>query len=272
MAVGESDAARLDLVDRLYNPSSRAFCESAGMAEGNSVADIGCGHGSMTRWFAEQVGPNGLVYAVDASAQQLEIARGALRDLPQVRFVHARIEDEPIDAGSVDWVYSRFFLMHVSEPLAAVAAMARMLTRDGALLLEMSDIGAMRFTPTDDPAADLWRNWWFALGRALGSSYDIFDRTPRLLADAGLTVQRSDQFQPVSALSDAKTLPALAFEQCVPSYLEYAEADPVEIERHRSFLHRAITDPNITVELFPTTQYLARPRRLARTEQPGRIT
>jgi predicted methyltransferase len=85
MAIGESDAARLDLVDRVYNPSSRAFCESAGMAEGDSVADIGCGHGSMTRWFAEQVGPNGLVYAVDASAQQLEIARGALRELTRVR-------------------------------------------------------------------------------------------------------------------------------------------------------------------------------------------
>jgi ubiquinone/menaquinone biosynthesis C-methylase UbiE len=235
MAVGQSDAARLALVDRFYNPSSRAFCKSAGIAQGDSIADIGCGHGSMTKWFAEQVGPDGVVYAVDASAQQLEIARGALRDLPQVRFVHARVEDAPVDAGSVNWVYSRFFLMHVSEPLAAVAAMARMLSRDGALLLEMSDIGAMRFIPADDPAADLWRKWWFALGRVIGGSYDIFDRTPRLLADAGFTIERSDQFQPVSALSDAKALPALAFEQCVPGYLEHAQADLAEIERHRSF-------------------------------------
>lgn len=57
MAVGDLDAARLALLDRFYNPSSRAFCESAGVAEGDTVADIGCGHGSMTRWLAERVGP-----------------------------------------------------------------------------------------------------------------------------------------------------------------------------------------------------------------------
>jgi SAM-dependent methyltransferase len=258
MAVGDPDAARLDLIDRFYNPSSRAFCESAGIEEGDAIADIGCGHGSMTRWLAERVGPDGVVYAVDASARQLEVARRALHDLPQVKFELARIEDAPLDTGSVRWVYSRFLLMHVSDPEAALSAMARMLAADGALLLEMSDIAALRFFPISDPAAELWRPWWFALGRAIGGSYDIFDRTPGLLNSAGFTIERSDRFQPVSALPDAKTLPALGFEQCVPGYLKHVEADPTDIERHRTFLQHAIADAEVTVELFTTTQYLAR--------------
>ena len=258
MAVGDFDAARLALLDQFYNPSSRAFCESAGVAEGDTVADIGCGHGSMTRWLAERVGPHGAVYAVDASAEQLEIARRALADLPQVRFIQARIEDAPLEADSVDWVYSRFLLMHVSDPPAAIAAMARMLTADGALLLEMSDIGALRFVPCDDPASDLWRPWWFTLGRARGVAYDVFDRAADLLTAAGFTIERSDRFQPVSAHPDAKTLPALGFEQCVPGYLEHAGANATDIERHRAFLRRAIPDPGVAVALFPTTQYLAR--------------
>lgn len=259
MAVGDRDAMRQALMDRFYNAASRAFCESAGVAEGDAVAEIGCGHGAMTRWLAEWVGPEGVVYAVDAAGEQLDFTRRALSDLPQVRFVHARIEDAPLEAGSVDWVYSRFLLMHVTDAPAAITAMGRMLAADGALLLEMSDIGALRFVPGDDPAADLWRQWWLALGRARGVSYDIFDRTPGLLTAAGFAIERSDRFQPVSALPDAKTLPALGFEQCVPGYLEHAGADPTDIERHRAFLHRVIPDPDVTVELFPTTQYVARP-------------
>lgn len=259
MAVGDLDAARLALVDRFYNPSSRAFCESAGIAAGHTVAEIGCGHGSMTRWLAERVGPDGVVYAVDASAEQLDVAWRALGALPQVRFIHARIEDGPLEAGSVDYVYSRFLLMHVTDAAAATAAMRRMLTAYGALLLEMSNIGALRFVPDNDPAANLWQQWWFALGRARGVSYDVFDRTPSLLTAAGFAVERSDQFQPVSAVPEAKTLAALGFEQCVPGYLEHAGASPADIERHRAFLRRVIPDLNVVVELFPTTQFVARP-------------
>lgn len=214
MAVGHLDAAQLALVDRFYNPSSRAFCESAGISAGDTVAEIGCGHGSMTRWLAERVGPGGVVHAVDASLDQLEVTRRALEDLPQVRFEHARIEDAPLDAGVADWVYSRFLLMHVSDAAAALAAMARLLTSDGALLLEMSDIASQRFVPDDDPAANLWQRWWFALGDALGASYDIFDRTPDLLKRAGSSSSaviissrcqhsRRPRRSPCSALSNA---------------------------------------------------------------------
>ncbi|HYB34495.1 MAG TPA: hypothetical protein VEF72_00945 [Mycobacterium sp.] len=113
--------------------------------------------------------------------------------------------------------------------------------------------------PGDDPAANLWRQWWFALGRARGVSYEIFDRTPGLLTAAGFTIERSDRFQPVSTLPEAKALPALGFEQCVPGYLEHARADPADIERHRAFLRRVIPDPGVGVELFPITKYVARP-------------
>ncbi len=57
MAVGDLDTARLALLNDHYDPSSRAFCETAGISLGDKVADIGCGHGSMTRWLAARVGP-----------------------------------------------------------------------------------------------------------------------------------------------------------------------------------------------------------------------
>ncbi|WP_227979783.1 class I SAM-dependent methyltransferase [Nocardia spumae] len=264
MAVGDRDAARLALLDQHYNPSSRAFLESVGLTAGATVADIGCGHGTMTAWLAERVGPDGLVYAIDSSVEQLDIARRMVGELPQVQYIHARIEDAPLEVGAVDWVYSRFLLMHVADPAAAIGAMERMLDDDGALLLEMSDVGALRFVPGHDPAADLWRQWWFALGRARGAAHDICDRTPRLLTDAGFIIARSDRFQPVSAMPEAKMLHALGFEQCVPAYLEIAGADPAEIDAHRAFLERVVPDTEVAVELYSTSQYFARKRPRAR--------
>lgn len=54
---------------------------------------------AMTRLLAEHVGPDGAVHVVDASLDQLDIARRVLADLPRVRFTHARIEEVPLDAG-----------------------------------------------------------------------------------------------------------------------------------------------------------------------------
>lgn len=68
MRLGDADAERLKLLGRFYDPNSAAFIESAGVATGDSIADLGCGHGAITDRIAARVGDTGTVYAVDASA------------------------------------------------------------------------------------------------------------------------------------------------------------------------------------------------------------
>lgn len=75
MSVGDADTYRLELLGAYYNPSSHAFFESAGIASGDTVIDVGCGHGAATGWLAERVGPNGVVFAIDASSAQFIGAR-----------------------------------------------------------------------------------------------------------------------------------------------------------------------------------------------------
>jgi ubiquinone/menaquinone biosynthesis C-methylase UbiE len=86
-----------------------------------------------------------------------------------VRFVQAGVEDNPLHGQRVDWVYSRFLFMHVQSLDAALAAMSEMLADDGALLLEIADAGSLRFSPAE-PDSDLWRPWWYVLGRSRGLS------------------------------------------------------------------------------------------------------
>lgn len=254
--VGDADRERLQLLQDHYNPSSCALLESVGIRTGDRGADIGCGQGAMTAWLARRVGATGRIYALDASQQQLEIARRTLQGLDHVRLVCADVEDAPLAEHELDWAYSRFLLLHLGDPLTGVRAMRRMLRAGGQLILEVADAGALRFVPAD-PASGAWAKWWSQLGKAIGASYDVHARTEDVLHAAGFEILRMDRYQPISARREAKLLHALGFEQLVPAYLEHGGARPWEIEAHRAFLSRAIDDSSVRVELYPVTQYVA---------------
>lgn len=259
MQVGDADAQRLKTLGRFYDPNSGAFIESAGVAPGDSVVDLGCGHGAVTDRIAARVGDNGAVYAVDASADQLRIARSTLAHRRNVAFIEGVVEDDPLRGRRVDWVYSRFLLMHVGDVPRALRAMANMLSGNGALLLEIADIGSLRFMPAI-PESELWRPWWYALGRSRGASYDVAESIEELLDEAGFVIDRCDRYQPVANTADAKLVHALGFSQCAQAYLDEIGAPADQIDAHYAFVNRVVDDPAVTVALFSNTQYIARPR------------
>ena len=259
MGLGDADAERLKLLGRFYDPNSAAFIESAGVAAGHSIVDLGCGHGAVTDRIAARVGDTGTVYAVDASADQLRIARSTLARRSNVTFIEAALEDDPLRGERVDWVYSRFLLMHVGDVRRALRAMANMLVDGGALLLEIADIGSLRFLPGSHES-DVWRCWWYALGRARGASYDVAECVEELLDQTGFVIHRRDRYQPVSASAEAKLVHAIGFDQCAPAYRNEIGVPADEIEAHYAFLRRVVNDPTVMVALFRNTQYLARLR------------
>ena len=259
MRLGDADVERLTLLGRFYDPNSAAFIESAGVGTGDSVVDLGCGHGAVTDRIAARVGDIGTVYAVDASTDQLRIARSTLADRRNVTFIESAVEDDPLGGVRVDWVYSRFLLMHVGDVCRALRAMADMLTEGGALLLEIADIGSLRFLP-GSRESDLWRPWWYALGKSRGASYDVAERIEELLDQSGFAIHRCDRYQPVASSPEAKLVHALGFDQCAPAYMNEIGAPADQIEAHYAFLRRAVNDPTVMIALFKNTQYIARPR------------
>jgi ubiquinone/menaquinone biosynthesis C-methylase UbiE len=259
MRLGDADAERLKLLGRFYDPNSAAFIESAGVAAGDSVADVGCGHGAVTDRIAARVGDTGSVYAVDASPDQLRIARSTLAHRRNVTFIEGAVEDDPLRGVCVEWVYSRFLLMHVGDVRRALLAMANMLTEGGALLLEVADVGSLRFLP-ESQESEVWRPWWFALGRSRGASYDVAERIEDLLDQTGFAIHRCDRYQPVAASAEAKLVHALGFDQCAPAYRNEIGVPADQIDAHYAFLRRAVNDATVMIALFSNTQYIARPR------------
>jgi trans-aconitate methyltransferase len=96
MQMGDAAARRLQLRGQFYDdPMSSAFLEAAGVRPGDTVADLGCGHGGVTERIASRIGDAGRVYVVDSSPEQLRIACTHLADRPNVTFIQASLEEAP---------------------------------------------------------------------------------------------------------------------------------------------------------------------------------
>jgi len=176
-----------------------------------------------------------------------------------VTFVESAVEDDPLRGMRVDWVYSRFLLMHVGDIRRALRAIADMLSESGALLLEIADVGSLQFQPAT-PESELWRPWWYALGRVRGASYDVAEQIEEMLDQTGFAIERCDRYQPVSSSPAGQTRARAGIRPVRTSVSERNRRSPDQIEAHYAFLRHAVHDPAVMVALFHNTQYIARLR------------
>jgi SAM-dependent methyltransferase len=66
-----SERKRLGLIERLADPMSQRDLAALGIQHGWRCLEVGAGHGSVARWLAEQVGPQGRVVATDINPRFL---------------------------------------------------------------------------------------------------------------------------------------------------------------------------------------------------------
>ncbi len=134
MFAGGSMSAYQDiLVPRLFVPWADLLLDRLGVVPGQSVVDIACGPGTVSRLAAARVGPQGRVVGCDLSPAMLEIAR----DLPPVpggmnlEFRLAPAEALGLPAGLADVVTCQQGLQFFRDRSGALRE-ARRVARPGA--------------------------------------------------------------------------------------------------------------------------------------------
>ena len=134
-----SIADRYDLNNRLHSLGRdqawrRAAVRIAAPRTGETVLDVACGTGDLSRLFARSEASS--VVGVDFCPQMLEIARTKTKkDATPIRFVEADAMDLPMDDHSVDIVSIAFGIRNVADPGKAIAEFRRVLRPGGRLVI-----------------------------------------------------------------------------------------------------------------------------------------
>src|SRR5215203_5780561 len=111
--IGETDiqTRRLITQAQLYNPSTRAFFQAAGIGNGMNVLELGSGVGDVSLVLADLVGPSGRVVGVELKAAAVETAQKRMAAIgwQNIEFLAGAIESIELDQD-FDAVVGRFVL------------------------------------------------------------------------------------------------------------------------------------------------------------------
>jgi SAM-dependent methyltransferase len=120
---------RHSILPAMLDDFTTARLASTGDLAGRRCLEVGAGGGSVARWLADQVGPDGYVLATDINPRHLPPGQN-------YAVLAHDIVGEPIPEGSWDVIHSRLLLLHLPERREILHRMAAALAPGGALLLE----------------------------------------------------------------------------------------------------------------------------------------
>lgn len=130
----EQERERLAGIEADWDPGTIRHLEGVGVAEGWWCLEIGAGAGSIARWLAERVGPDGRVVATDLDTRFVDAL-----DLPNLEALrHDIVADDP-PAGPFDLVHARMVLEHLPDRAEALRRAVSTLAPGGRLIVEDLD-------------------------------------------------------------------------------------------------------------------------------------
>ena len=127
------------------------------------LLDVGCGPGSITADFAQRLTPS-RVCGLDSSSEIIDAAR---RDHPGVEFAVGDVSQLAFDDASWDIVHAHQLLQHVSNPVAALKEMRRVVRPGGIVAARDSDYATFTWYPHDDRLTR-WLDLYQEIARANG--------------------------------------------------------------------------------------------------------
>ena len=155
------------------------------LCPGMRLLDVGCGPGTITLGLAEAVA-SGEVIGIDLEPAQIEEARAVAteRGVTNVRFEVGDAYRIPFADRSFDAVFAHTVLMHLREPVLALAEMRRVLRPGGIVGVRDPDVGA-GFTVPAMPLQEQRRALQLRVLQKHGGDFYLGRHHRRLLLEAG---------------------------------------------------------------------------------------
>lgn len=175
---------RFDALERLFDADTIAHLESIGVSARWSCWEPGAGSGSIARWLAGRVGPEGRVLATDIDPQRL-----AAEPLPGLTVARHDVVVDDIPRDAYDLVHARLLLVHLPGRHHVLDRLVSALRPGGWILIEDFDNVFLDVLPDATPELRVFKRVAHAFRRRLesGGADTGYPRTlPTLLGDCGL--------------------------------------------------------------------------------------
>jgi len=152
---------------------------------GQSLLDVGCGPGTITRDLARLVAP-GHVLGIDRSSEVVAEAASATDRTSRAEFAVGDLYALALEDASFDVVHAHQVLQHLSDPVAALVELRRLLRPGGLLAVRDSDYGAFAWAPRDR-RLDRWLELYRSVTARNGAEADAGRFLPAWTRQAGFS-------------------------------------------------------------------------------------
>jgi ubiquinone/menaquinone biosynthesis C-methylase UbiE len=145
---GSDEHRRLMLQSRFVGELTEIVFARAGLTQGMSVLDVGCGAGDVSILAAAFVGPSGNVLGVDRSADSVALAheRAQGAGLSHVRFEVGVLENLQ-QSGPFDALVGRLILLYLKDPAAVLKKLAELVRPGGLIIFQEMEMATAHSIP-----------------------------------------------------------------------------------------------------------------------------
>lgn len=134
ISVEAAETYEASFVPILFSGLAPHLVDAAGVAPGNRVLDVACGTGIIARVAADRVAEAGRVVGLDLNEAMLTVAR---RVRPDLEWHQGDAVALPFPDGAFDVVLCQSGLMFMPDPITALREMARVVTVDGTVAVQV---------------------------------------------------------------------------------------------------------------------------------------
>lgn len=255
---GAPGRERLRLLSRVMRPTTMELFDRIGLQPDWTCLDVGCGGGDVSCDLARMLGENARVIGMDVDAEKLALARSEAQraGLTNVEF---QLHDFCGSGGPADFdfLYARFVLSHLPDPLAALRQMRKFLKPGATFAAEDTDFRA-HFCHPPHPAHETYVRLFSATARRRGANPDIGAELPGLLREAGFSDIHVRIVQPCGYTGEVKLLSPLTLENIAASVVDAGLADEQEVNKTIAQLYEVARDETTFMSIPRVVQVWAR--------------
>jgi ubiquinone/menaquinone biosynthesis C-methylase UbiE len=124
-------------VPAIGEPLANDLIRLAALRPGERILDVACGTGIVARLASQQVGSNGMVAGLDVNPGMLAVARSITPADMSIEWYESDAEDMPLPDEAFDTVLCQISLQFMTDKLAALREMRRVLAPGGRLILNV---------------------------------------------------------------------------------------------------------------------------------------